>query len=72
MGIIRNVKKVKYKDAVRTSLAYMLSDLFEENYPMVAEIQAADVQKNDAFLINTARIVITDIERKIKVLEDKA
>lgn len=66
-----NVKSGKYRDAVRTSLTEFLSDVFEANFPLVAEIVEADVRKDDAYLIKMAKTVIADIERKIKVLEDK-
>lgn len=66
-----NVKSGKYRDVVRTSLAYLLSNLYEENFPLVAEIQAADVQKNDAYLVKMARDVISEIERRIKILEEE-
>lgn len=66
-----NVKSGKYRDAVRTSLTESLSDVFEANFPLVAEIVEADVRKDDAYLIKMAKTVIADIERKIKVLEDK-
>lgn len=68
---MENVKSTKYRDVVRTSLAYLLSNLYEENYPLVAEIQAADVQKNDAYLVKMARDVISEIERRIKILEEE-
>lgn len=66
-----NVKSGKYRDAARTSLTEFLSDVFEANFPLVAEIVEADVRKDDAYLIKMAKTVIADIERKIKVLEDK-
>lgn len=68
---MENVKSTKYRDVVRTSLAYLLSNLYEENFPLVAEIQAADVQKNDAYLVKMARDVISEIERRIKILEEE-
>ncbi len=68
---MENVKSTKFRDVVRTSLAYLLSNLYEENYPLVAEIQAADVQKNDAYLVKMARDVISEIERRIKILEEE-
>ena len=68
---MENVKSTKFRDVVRTSLAYLLSNLYEENFPLVAEIQAADVQKNDAYLVKMARDVISEIERRIKILEEE-
>lgn len=61
----------KRKDVVRSWLAEFESNYNEELLEVVAEIQAADVQKNDAYLVKMARDVISEIERRIKILEEE-
>lgn len=61
----------KIKDAVRTRLAEFESNYYEEVFEVVAEIQEADVKKDDKCLIGYAREIINHLEHCIELLEKK-
>lgn len=61
----------KRKDAVRTRLAEFESNYYEEVFEVVAEIQEADVKKDDKCLIGYAREIINHLEHCIELLEKK-
>lgn len=61
----------KIKDAVRTRLAEFESNYYEEVFEVVAEIQEADVKKDDKCLIGYAREIINHLEHCIEFLEKK-
>lgn len=61
----------KRKDAIRHWLAEIESNYNEELLEVVAEIQEADVKKDDKCLIGYARKIINHLEYCIECLEQK-
>jgi hypothetical protein len=61
----------KRRDVVRTWLAEFESNYNKEFLEVVAEIQEADVKKDDKCLIGYARKIINDLKHCIEFLEQK-